>query len=240
MTDKQQSIRENIARIQAEIADAATHAGRDPKEVTLIAASKTQSSESIRTAIAAGISVCGENRVQELLPHLEDNAYAGAEVHFIGHLQTNKVKQVVGAVSLIHSVDSVRLLDEIEKQAKKQDLTQDILFEINIGHEENKGGTLPEHLPALVEHAKTLPHIRLCGLMCIPPADATDRELLAFFQQMQALLVDTRAKMGDNTSNVTVLSMGMSSDFALAIEAGATMVRVGTALFGARPPLSTV
>lgn len=237
MSERQREIAQNIARIQEEITAAALRAGRNPEEITLIAASKTQSSETIRDAIAAGIRVCGENRVQELLPHLEDKAYEGAEVHFIGHLQTNKVRQIVGEVSIIQSVDSDRLLDEIEKQAEKRGIRQDILLEVNIGREENKGGVLPEKLADLVEYARGLSHVRLRGLMCIPPADADETQLRALFAQTKQLFVDTRCKMGDNISDIDCLSMGMSGDFSLAIEEGATMVRVGTAIFGARPPL---
>lgn len=237
MSERQREISQNIARIQEEIKAAALRVGRKPEEITLIAASKTQTSETIRDAIAAGIRVCGENRVQELLPHLEDDAYEGAEVHFIGHLQTNKVRQIVGEVSLIQSVDSERLLDEIEKQAQKQGIVQDILIEVNIGLEENKGGVFPENLPYLVEYSKGLSHVRLRGLMCIPPADAEENQLRTLFAQTKQLFVDTRCKMGDNISDIDCLSMGMSGDFSLAIEEGATMVRVGTAIFGARPPL---
>lgn len=237
MSERQREIAQNIASIKEQIAAAALRAGRKPEEVTLIAASKTQTSETIREAIAAGIRVCGENRVQELLPHLEDQAYEGAEVHFIGHLQTNKVRQIVGAVSLIQSVDSERLLDEIEKQAEKCGIVQDVLLEVNIGKEENKGGAFPENLSNLAEYTKNLSHVRLRGLMCIPPADADESQLRTLFAQTKQLFVDTRCKMGDNISDIDCLSMGMSGDFSLAIEEGATMVRVGTAIFGARPPL---
>lgn len=237
MTERQHEIAQNVARIQEEIAAAARRSGRDPAEITLIAATKTQTSEIIRQGIAAGITHCGENRVQELLPHLEDDAYAGSTVHFIGHLQTNKVRQVVGEVSLIQSVDSARLLEEIEKQAEKRGITQDVLLEINIGREENKGGIFPEFLPDLVESTKAFSHVRLRGLMCIPPADADEGNLRTFFAQTRQLYVDTRNKMGDNNPDIDCLSMGMSGDFSLAIEEGATMVRVGTALFGARPPI---
>lgn len=237
MMQEKNQIEENIARVKKEIADAATRAGRKLEEITLIAATKTQTSDTIRAAIAAGITVCGENRVQELTDHLEDKAYTGAQVHFIGHLQTNKVRQVVGEVDLIQSVDSVRLLDAIDKQAEKRGLIQQILLEVNIGREENKGGVLPEDLQSLVSYAQTLAHIRLRGLMCIPPANATEVEMRGFFAQTRQLFVDTRNKMGNNNSIIDCLSMGMSGDYPLAIEEGATMVRVGTALFGARPPI---
>lgn len=237
MIERIEMLRSNVEKIQEEIALAAKRAGRQSTDITLVAASKTQSSETIRDVIAAGIKVCGENRVQELLPHLEDKAYEGAQVHFIGHLQTNKVRQIVGEVSLIQSVDSQRLLDAIDKEAEKRGLVQDVLLEVNIGKEENKGGVLPENLPALVDYSSGLTHLRLRGLMCIPPAEADKFQLRAFFAQTRQLFIDTRGKMGDNNSDIDCLSMGMSGDFALAIEEGATMVRVGTALFGARPPL---
>lgn len=234
MTPRQEHLAQNIRAIQAEIAAAAQRAGRAPEEITLIAASKTQSSDTIRDAIAAGITVCGENRVQELLPHLEDEAYTGAAIHFIGQLQTNKVKYLVGQVAMIQSVDSERLLVEIARQAEKKGLRQDILLEVNIGREENKGGVFPENLEMLVTFSASLPSLRLRGLMCIPPLEAESTNLRAFFAQMKQLLVDTRSKMGNNKSDIDCLSMGMSGDFALAIEEGATMVRVGTAIFGAR------
>ena len=134
------SLEENIARVKANMAKAALEAGRDPAEITLVAATKVQTSDTIRAAIAAGITICGENRVQELTAHLDDYAYDGARVHFIGHLQTNKVRFVVGRVDLIESVDSPRLLEAIERQAEKLNLVQDILLEVNIGREESKGG----------------------------------------------------------------------------------------------------
>ena len=237
MMEKENLIAQNVAQVKEKIVKAAMKAGRDPEEITLIAATKTQTGETIRAAIGAGITVCGENRVQEMLPHLEENAYEGAKVHFIGHLQTNKVRQVVGEADLIQSVDSLRLLDAIQKQAEKRELIQDVLLEVNIGREENKGGVLPEELPGLVDHVQTLSHVRLRGLMCIPPATATEDALRGFFKETRQLFVDTRNKISNNNSNVDCLSMGMSGDYPLAIEEGATMVRVGTALFGARPPI---
>ena len=153
------SLEENIARVKANMARAALEAGRDPAEITLAAATKVQTSETIRAAIAAGITVCGENRVQELTAHLEDYAYDGARVHFIGHLQTNKVRFVVGRVDLIESVGSLRLLEAVDRQAAKVGVVQDILLEVNIGREESKGGCLPEDLPALARQAAALSHV---------------------------------------------------------------------------------
>ena len=231
------SLEENIAKVKAGIARAAAEAGRDPEEITLVAATKVQTSETIRAAIAAGVTVCGENRVQELTGHLDDYAYDGARVHFIGHLQTNKVRFVVGRVDLIESVDSLRLLEAVERQAEKLNLVQDILLEVNIGHEESKGGCLPEDLPALARRAAELPHVRLRGLMAIPPAAAEPGDNRRFFAATRQLFVDIRSQIGDNDTDIDCLSMGMSGDYEDAIREGATLVRVGTALFGPRPPM---
>ena len=231
------SLEENVAKVQERIARAAREAGRDPAAVTLVAATKVQSSDTIRAAIAAGVTVCGENRVQELTAHLEDGAYEGARVHFIGHLQANKVKYVVGRVDLIESVDSPRLLEAIDRQAAKLGLVQDILLEVNIGREESKGGCLPEDLPALARLAMDAPHVRLRGLMCIPPAAAEPGENVGYFRATRQFFVDIRANMGDNDTDIDCLSMGMSGDYEDAVREGATLVRVGTALFGPRPPL---
>ena len=232
------SLSDNITLVKEKIAAAATAAGRAPSEVTLVAATKTQTSDTIRAAIAAGITVCGENRVQELTSHLEDNAYEGAALHFIGHLQTNKVKYIVGKVDLIESVSSLRLLDAIEAQAAKLNVVQDVLLEVNVGREEAKSGFLPEELPAGVKYAAVLPHIRLRGLMAIPPVAVERGDNLPYFVEMRQLLVDTQNILGNNVSDVNSLSMGMSGDFEDAVSAGATLVRVGTAIFGARPPRS--
>ena len=230
------SLEERIAQARANIARAAAEAGRDPGEITLAAATKVQTSETIRAAIAAGITVCGENRVQELTAHLEDYAYDGARVHFIGHLQTNKVRFVVGRVDLIESVDSPRLLEAIQRQAEKLNLVQDILLEVNIGREESKGGCLPEDLPALARQAAALSHVRLRGLMAIPPAAAAPGDNRRFFAATRQLFVDIRSQIGDNDTDIDCLSMGMSDDYEDAVREGATLVRLGTALFGPRPP----
>ncbi len=231
---------QNIKAVQERIAAAARAAGRDPGEISLCAATKVQTDDTIRSAIAGGIRLCGENRVQELTAHLEANAYAGAEVHFIGHLQTNKVKQVVGKVSLIHSVDSERLLQAIDTQADKLGLVQDILLEVNIAEEESKGGISPEKLPKLAELAVRCPHVRLRGLMAIPPISSLPGANRRYFSEMRNLFVDIMKKMSDNQSVMDCLSMGMSADYEDAIAEGATLVRVGTALFGPRPPMNPV
>ena len=231
------SLEERIAQARANIARAAAEAGRDPGEITLAAATKVQTSETIRAAIAAGITVCGENRVQELTAHLDDYAYDGARVHFIGHLQTNKVRFVVGRVDLIESVDSPRLLEAVDRQAARLGLVQDILLEVNIAREESKGGCLPEDLSALAQQAQALEHVRLRGIMSIPPVAVHPGENRGFFAQTRQLFVDIRNKMGDNDSDINCLSMGMSGDYEDAVREGATLVRVGTALFGPRPPM---
>ena len=235
-TKSYEVIAENVAAVKENMRQAALAAGRNPEEITLVAATKVQTSETIRNAIKAGITVCGENRVQELVAHLEDNAYEGAKGHFIGHLQTNKVKFVVGKVDMIESIDSVRLMDAVEKQAAKVDVVQDILLEVNIGDEESKGGAAIDEVMALATHAMECPHLRLRGIMCIPPAASTEEENRAFFKETYQLFVDMKEKLGDNNPNIDCISMGMSGDYPLAIEGGSTMVRVGTALFGARPP----
>ena len=223
-TKSYETIAANVAAVREHMRQAALAAGRNPEDITLVAATKVQTSDTIRNAIRAGITICGENRVQELTAHLEDNAYEGARVHFIGHLQTNKVKFVVGKVDMIESIDSVRLMDAVEKQAAKVGVTQDILLEVNIGDEASKGGVQRQDLMALAQHAAQCPHLR------------TEEENQGFFQETYQLFVDMKEKLRDNNPNIDCLSMGMSGDYPLAIANGSTMVRVGTALFGARPP----
>ena len=230
---------QTVKAVQERIAAAARAAGRDPGEITLCAATKTQTDDAIRAAIAAGVRLCGENRVQELTAHLEANTYAGADVHFIGHLQTNKVKQVVGRVSLIHSVDSDRLLRAIEAQADKLGLVQDILLEVNVAGEASKGGVAPESLPALARLTQSCPHIKLRGLMAIPPVSRVPGDNRKYFSKIRNLFVDITEEMSDNQSDMDCLSMGMSADYEDAIAEGATLVRVGTALFGPRPALNS-
>ena len=226
------SIAENIAQVRANIETACREAGRNPGEIVLVGASKMNDAAACREAIAAGIDALGENRVQEMTAKLADNAYEGAPLHFIGHLQRNKVKQVVGHVDLIQSVGSLELLDEIEKVAAARELVQDILLEVNIGGEEAKSGFAPSELFAAAETALQRPHVRVRGLMTIPPADADREENLRYFQEVRALYVDINAKLFHN--EFKYLSMGMSGDYEDAIRTGATMVRVGTAIFGAR------
>ena len=192
---------QRVQAVRERIAAAATAAGRSPEEITLCAATKVQTDDTIRAAIAAGIQVCGENRVQELTAHLAADAYAGARgVHFIGHLQTNKVKQVVGRVDLIQSVDSPHLLQAVDRQAEKLELVQDILLEVNIGGEESKSGCPRSDLPALVELALSSPHVRLRGLMAIPPISTVPGGNRRYFAEMYQLFIDITRKMSDNQS----------------------------------------
>ena len=226
------SISENIAAIRQQIALAAERSGRTAADITLVGASKMNDAAACREAIAAGIDALGENRVQEMTAKLAENAYDGAPLHFIGHLQRNKVKQVVGHVALIQSVGSLELLDEIEKTAANRGLVQDILLEVNVGGEEAKSGFAPADTEAAAEAALSRSHVRVLGVMTIPPANADRDTNMRYFKEVRALYVDIDRKMFHN--ELKYLSMGMSGDFADAIRCGANMVRVGTAIFGAR------
>ena len=227
------SIAENVAAIRAKMKAAALAAGRDPKEIALCAATKMNDADAVRQAIAAGIDICGENRVQEMTQKLSENAYTGCPLHFIGRLQTNKVKQVVGKVALIQSVDRMKLLEAIQTEAAKQNLRQDILLEINIGREEAKGGFDPEEIWSVLDKIPLFSNICVRGLMAIPPISENTTGNHKFFQEMYNLSVDITRKKSDNVC-MDILSMGMSDDFADAIACGSTMIRVGTAIFGRR------
>lgn len=227
------SIEENVLRIREEIARAAADAGRAPGEIQLCAATKMNDAAAVRRAIAAGVDCCGENRVQELTAKISDHAYDGAPVDFIGHLQTNKVRQVVGRVRLIQSIDSERLLCAVNAEAQKQGIIQSVLLEVNIGKEPSKSGFQAEEIMPLLERIALYPNICIKGLMTIPPISQNKGDNLKFFQKMSELYVDIRRKKYDNVA-VDCLSMGMSADYADAVHCGSTMVRVGTAIFGAR------
>ena len=227
------SIAENVAEIRAKMDAAAIACGRDPKQILLCAATKMNDADAVRQAIAAGVDLCGENRVQELVAKQKENAYEGAPVHFIGHLQTNKVKQVVGKVDLIQSVDSLRLLKAIDAEAAKQGIVQDILLEINVGQEESKSGFDADEVLSILEQISEFSHIFVRGLMAIPPISQNSGDNRKFFQKILQLSVDIRAKKYDNVL-VNCLSMGMSDDYEDAISCGSTMIRVGTAIFGKR------
>ena len=185
-----------------------------------------------RAAIAAGIDALGENRVQEMTQKLAENAYEGAPLHFIGHLQRNKVKQVVGKVDVIESVGSMELLTMIDAQAEKLRICQDILLEVNIGGEDAKSGFAPQDIPDAARAAAALNHVRVRGLMCIPPVAEEKHGSVPYFEKVHGLYVDINEKMYHN--KLDMLSMGMSDDYEDAVRCGATIVRVGTAIFGAR------
>ncbi len=201
--------------------------------VTVVAASKMNSAGHVREAFEAGIRAFGENRVQELEEKLAQNAYEGAAVHFIGHLQKNKVKNVVGRVDLIESVDSPELLRLIGRRAEALGIVQDVLLEVNIGRETTKSGADAGDIPALIDEAAKIPSVRVLGLMAIPPNSGDNEKTAVFFEEMRKLFVDMGAKKYDNIS-MCILSMGMSADFETAIAHGANLVRVGSAIFGQR------
>lgn len=229
-----EEITKNVGHVKQEIAEAAAEAGRKAEDIFLVAATKMNDAERVRAAIQAGVDICGENRVQEMLEKNAQGAYVGAPLHFIGHLQKNKVKQVVGLASLIHGVDSLALLEVIDRCAEKRGLTQEVLLEVNIGAEESKSGFAPEEIPAALSAAAAFSHIRVRGLMCIPPAGRSEEENRLNFTKMNKLFVDNSGKKYDNV-RMDFLSMGMSADFACAIACGSNMVRVGSAIFGPRP-----
>ena len=227
------SIAENVRTVREKMNAAALAAGRRPEEILLVAATKMNSADRVREAVAAGVDVCGENRVQELLEKQAQGAYDGAPLHFIGHLQKNKVRQIVGLAELIHGVDSLALLEVIHRCAAGKGLVQDVLLEVNIGGETSKSGFRPEEIAAALEAASGFGAVRVRGLMAIPPICVLPEENRPFFQKMKQLYVDNGEKKYDNVS-MDFLSMGMSGDYTEAIACGANMVRVGTAIFGAR------
>ena len=228
-----EEMREAVEAIREKMAAAAREAGRDPAEVQLCAACKTRTADTVAASAALAIDVFGENHVQELCANYDAGAYCGKPSHFIGHLQTNKIKKVLGRASLIQSVDSEHLLAAIEKEAAKAGIVQDVLLEVNIGGEAAKSGVAPAALPELLETAAGCAHIRVRGLMAIPPVAETSDGNHAYFTKMHELFVDIGRKKYDNVS-MDFLSMGMSGDFEDAISAGANMVRVGSSIFGAR------
>ena len=227
-------IAENIEKIRREIDEAARRSGRTGGDILLVAASKMNDAAAVRAAVAAGVDACGENRVQEMLQKLAERAYDGAPLHFIGHLQRNKVKSVVGKVDLIQSADSPELIRLISAQAEKLGIVQDILIEVNIGGEENKTGMPLQYLPEALDAAAESAGVRVRGLMTVPPISAESEKNRAFFAQMRELFVDIGRKKYNNNIIMDFLSMGMSADFRDAILEGANMVRIGSSIFGAR------
>lgn len=223
----------NYSEVLEQVAKAAEKSGRGSKDVTLLAATKTVPLEVINYAISKGLSCIGENRVQELMDKYDDLDKEHCDVQFIGRLQTNKVKYLLGKVSCIQSVDSMKLAREISRLCVRENTHMDVLLEVNVGREESKGGVLPEGLFEFVDQIREFKGITVRGLMAIPPDCGDQARLFKYFSSMRQYYVDIAAKRLDNVS-MDCLSMGMSSDFPLAIECGATMVRVGSALFGKR------
>lgn len=231
--EKKRNLKENYREIRENIAAAAKASGRKPEDITLLAATKTVPAEVINYGISLGIDYLGENKVQEFLSKYDEYDKKRCHLQFIGHLQTNKVKQIVGKVELIQSVDSVKLAREIAKCSQRLGIVTDVLVEVNIGGEENKSGVKPEEAKALLREISQIQGILVKGLMAIPPICEKNSEIRRYFTAMRKLFIDIR---GENIDNITmdILSMGMSSDYMEAIEEGATMVRVGSSLFGAR------
>lgn len=225
-------IKENLQEVERRICEACKRSGRDRSEVQLIAVSKTKPVSMIEEAYAEGIRRFGENKPQELRDKYEEME-KNIKWHMIGHLQRNKVKYIIDKVDMIHSVDSLRLAETIEKEAAKKDLIIKILIEVNVAKEESKFGVMPEKVEELVSHVSQLPHIRICGLMTIAPFVENPEENRIYFNRLRNIAVDIERKKSDNVI-MSILSMGMTNDYEVAIEEGSTMVRVGTGLFGAR------
>ena len=225
-------IQENLEEVRENIRKACEKAGRSQKDVTLIAVSKTKPLFMLEEAYEAGARDFGENKVQEILekcPKMPEDA----RFHMIGHLQRNKVKQVLPHAVLIHSVDSLRLAEQIDQDAQKLGITADILLEVNVAKEESKFGMMPEKVPEMVEQIAAFSHLRIKGLMTIAPFVDDPEKNRPVFRKLYQLSVDIKKKNIDNVS-MSVLSMGMTGDYQVAVEEGATMIRVGTGIFGAR------
>ena len=226
------SIAINYAEVKSRMEAACVRAGRDPKEVTLIAVSKTKPVSMLMEAYEAGARTFGENKVQEItekFPQMPEDA----KFHMIGHLQTNKVGQVIEKAVLIHSVDSVHLAEKIEKEAAKRNMVKEILLEVNVAEEDSKFGLKMEEVIPTLEIIKTFPHVCVKGLMTIAPFVEDAEENRKYFKELYQLYVDIKTKNIDN-GTMSVLSMGMTGDYEVAVEEGATMIRVGTGIFGSR------
>lgn len=222
---------DNLKVIRENIFVAAQKSGRTEDDIRLMAVTKTVAPELVNVAINNGVKLLGENRVQEYLD--KKDFYLDAEVQFIGHLQTNKVKYIIDKVSMIQSVDSVKLASEISRQAQKINKTMDILLEINIGNEVSKSGANPSYIYELVDEVSHLPNICIKGIMSIPPICESKSEALRYFSKLNQIFIDIKQKNIDNVY-MEYLSMGMSQDYEAAIEMGANIVRIGSALFGQR------
>lgn len=226
-------VTENVKRIFHQVSEQAVKCGRDPSGIRVMAVTKTVDPILVNQAIADGVRLLGENKAQELCGKYESYEKDNVEIHFIGHLQTNKVRQIIDKVTMVESVDSIRLAAELDRQAGLLNKTINALVEVNIGREENKSGVLPEQLPELLDEIGKLKRTQVQGLMTIPPICEKVHECERYFEQMFQLFIDIKQKKLDNI-NMDFLSMGMSSDFLQAIPYGANILRIGTAMFGRR------
>lgn len=233
-TEKVLSIAQNVARVQARIAQAAQRVGRDPASIRLVAASKSVETARIRAAVAAGITILGENYLQEARQKIGQLGHDAVEWHFIGTLQRNKVRYIFDLFSMMHSLDSLPLAEDINRRAARLGRRMPVLLEVNVGGEASKGGFTPQELLTDVHKLAAMPHLQVCGLMTVPPPTPTPEEARPFYRQLRQLR-DRLQAQGLEGLECTELSMGMTADFEVAIEEGATFVRVGTAIFGPRP-----
>ena len=228
-----QDVERNYFEITENIARAAEKSGRNYEDIIFLAATKTVEPKVINHSVSLGLKYIGENKVQELLSKYDEYDLKNCNLQFIGHLQTNKVRQIIDKVSMIQSVDSVKLANEISKQSVKNSLVSNILIEVNIGREENKSGVLAEELQELLGSISEMPAIKVRGLMAVPPICEKKTDVCKFFDKMQQLFIDISAKKMDNIC-MDYLSMGMSDDYEEAVLSGANMVRIGSRLFGRR------
>lgn len=228
-----QSVQDNYKKVLSNVQEAAIKAGRKPDDVRLMAVTKTVESVYINKVLDLGADLIGENRVQEFLGKKDELDLNGVEKHLIGHLQTNKVKQIVGEVDMIESVDSVHLAKEISKVSAKKDIITNILLEVNVGKEESKSGIYLEGLNELVSEVAEMDNIKIKGLMTIPPICDSEAEVSKYFESMYQTFIDIKNKKIDNV-DMDILSMGMSHDYEAAVKNGSNIVRVGSAIFGAR------
>ena len=224
---------QRVNAIQQQIIQAAKNVGRDPSQVRLMAVTKTRTAQEVNEVIAAGIDLLGENKAQELCARYDSYQLDHCEIHFIGRLQTNKVRQIIDKVTMIESVDSEHLAEEISRQCQKHGIEMDILLEVNIGNEESKGGFAEADLEKAVRRIAQLPGLHIKGLMAIPPIEENPENVRVYFARTKRIFIDIKNKNIDNVI-MEILSMGMSGDFPQAIMEGSTEVRIGTALFGPR------
>ncbi|MBP1556953.1 MAG: YggS family pyridoxal phosphate-dependent enzyme [Oscillospiraceae bacterium] len=233
MTERLFEIEENAKRLLFEVSETALKNGRQPDEVRLMAVTKTNSAERVNSAIKGGITLLGENRAQELLEKFDSYDKSDCDIHFIGHVQSNKVKAVIDKVTMIESVDRISLAKEIDRCAAARDMIMPVLVEVNIGKEESKSGVAPEMLEDFLVQLSDFRSIKVMGLMTIPPNTDETAIKERYFAQMYRHFIDIKAKKMDNV-NMDILSMGMSRDFSLAIKHGSNIVRIGRGLFGER------